>query len=85
MALGVRELVTAWPNLLEAVKSGAILRCRGWPLAGIVAAMFGLICALGVLGDALRDALDRRTAWAFASRLASPALGVLVPVDRPDR
>jgi ABC-type dipeptide/oligopeptide/nickel transport system permease subunit len=31
-----------------------------WPLAGTVAAMFGLIYSLSVVGDALRDALDPR-------------------------
>jgi peptide/nickel transport system permease protein len=31
-----------------------------WPLAGTVTAMFLLIYALSVLGDALRDALDPR-------------------------
>ena len=33
-----------------------------WPLAGTVTAMFGLIYSLSVVGDALRDALDPRTA-----------------------
>ena len=33
-----------------------------WPLAGTVAAMFGLIYSLSVVGDSLRDALDPRTA-----------------------
>jgi len=31
-----------------------------WPLVGTVVAMFGLIYALSVVGDALRDALDPR-------------------------
>ena len=29
-----------------------------WPLAGVVMAMFFIIYALNVAGDALRDALD---------------------------
>lgn len=38
--------------------SGELVQSIWWPLAGVVAAMFFVIYALNVVGDALRDALD---------------------------
>lgn len=38
--------------------SGELVQSIWWPLAGVVLAMFFVIYALNVLGDALRDALD---------------------------
>jgi peptide/nickel transport system permease protein len=38
--------------------SGELVQGIWWPLAGVVVAMFFLIYALNVVGDALRDALD---------------------------
>ena len=38
--------------------SGELVQGIWWPLAGVVLAMFFLIYALNVVGDALRDALD---------------------------
>jgi peptide/nickel transport system permease protein len=38
--------------------AGELVQSIWWPLAGVVLAMFFVIYALNVVGDALRDALD---------------------------
>jgi peptide/nickel transport system permease protein len=56
LGIGIQE-GTSW-GLLIAGAAQDLTNGIWWPLAGTVAAMFGLIYSLSVLGDALRDALD---------------------------
>jgi ABC-type dipeptide/oligopeptide/nickel transport system permease subunit len=47
----------SWGTMISDA-SGELVQGIWWPLAGVVLAMFFLIYALNVVGDALRDALD---------------------------
>lgn len=58
LGLGVQD-GASW-GLLISGASQDLTNDIWWPLAGTVAAMFGLVYALSVVGDALRDALDPR-------------------------
>lgn len=60
LGLGIQD-GASW-GLLISGASQDLTNDIWWPLAGTVAAMFGLIYSLSVVGDALRDALDPRTA-----------------------
>lgn len=56
LGLGIQD-GASW-GLLIAGASQDLVNGIWWPLAGTVAAMFAMIYALSVVGDALRDALD---------------------------
>ncbi len=58
LGLGIQD-GASW-GLLISGASQDLTNGIWWPLAGTVAAMFGLIYSLSVIGDALRDALDPR-------------------------
>lgn len=58
LGLGVQD-GASW-GLLISGASQDLTNDIWWPLAGTVVAMFGLVYALSVVGDALRDALDPR-------------------------
>ncbi|MCY4643835.1 MAG: ABC transporter permease subunit [Bacteriovoracales bacterium] len=56
LGLGVQE-IPSWGKMIDDAKL-ELARGVWWQLAGAVAAMFVLVWALNILGDALRDALD---------------------------
>lgn len=56
LGIGIQD-GASW-GLLIAGAAQDLVNDVWWPLAGAVAAMFGLIYSLSVLGDGLRDALD---------------------------
>ncbi len=47
----------SWGTMIQD-STGELAQGIWWPLAGVTAAMFAIIYALNVVGDALRDALD---------------------------
>lgn len=47
----------SWGTMIQDA-TGELAQGIWWPLAGVTAAMFAIIYALNVVGDALRDALD---------------------------
>jgi peptide/nickel transport system permease protein len=47
----------SWGSMISSAP-GELVNGIWWPLAGVVAAMFFIIYALNVVGDAMRDALD---------------------------
>ena len=48
---------SSWGSMIQAAEKELVTGVW-WPLAGVVMAMFFIIYALNVAGDALRDALD---------------------------
>jgi peptide/nickel transport system permease protein len=56
LGVGVQD-GSSWGTMISDA-SGELVQGIWWPLAGVVVAMFFLIYALNVVGDALRDALD---------------------------
>jgi ABC-type dipeptide/oligopeptide/nickel transport system permease subunit len=56
LGVGVQD-GSSWGTMISDA-SGELVQGIWWPLAGTVLAMFFLIYALNVVGDALRDALD---------------------------
>lgn len=56
LGVGVQD-GASWGTMVSD-SSGELVQGIWWPLAGVVIAMFFLIYALNVVGDALRDALD---------------------------
>jgi peptide/nickel transport system permease protein len=56
LGVGVQD-GASWGTMISDA-SGELVQGIWWPLAGTVLAMFFLIYALNVVGDALRDALD---------------------------
>ena len=56
LGVGVQD-GASWGTMISDA-SGELVQGIWWPLAGVVLAMFFLIYALNVVGDALRDALD---------------------------
>lgn len=58
LGVGVQD-GASWGTMISDA-SGELVQGIWWPLAGTVLAMFFLIYALNVVGDALRDALDPR-------------------------
>ena len=48
---------SSWGSMIQAAEKELVTGVW-WPLAGVVLAMFFIIYALNVAGDALRDALD---------------------------
>lgn len=56
LGLGVQDS-PSWGRMIDDAKL-ELARGVWWQLAGAVLAMFILVCALNVLGDAVRDALD---------------------------
>lgn len=49
----------SWGLLIQDAENG-LMSGNGWPIAFTSAALFGIVLALQVFGDALRDALDPR-------------------------
>ena len=58
LGVGVQD-GSSWGSMISDA-TGELVQGIWWPLAGVVLAMFVLIYALNVIGDALRDALDPR-------------------------
>jgi ABC-type dipeptide/oligopeptide/nickel transport system permease subunit len=56
LGVGVQD-GSSWGTMISDA-AGELVQGIWWPLAGVVLAMFVLIYALNVIGDALRDALD---------------------------
>jgi ABC-type dipeptide/oligopeptide/nickel transport system permease subunit len=56
LGVGVQD-GSSWGTMISDA-AGELVHGIWWPLAGVVLAMFVLIYALNVIGDALRDALD---------------------------
>lgn len=56
LGVGIQD-GASWGTMISDA-SGELVQSIWWPLAGVVLAMFFVIYALNVLGDALRDALD---------------------------
>jgi len=56
LGVGIQD-GSSWGTMISDA-SGELVQSIWWPLAGVVTAMFFVIYALNVLGDALRDALD---------------------------
>lgn len=56
LGVGVQD-GSSWGTMISDA-AGELVQGIWWPLAGVVVAMFLLIYALNVIGDALRDALD---------------------------
>src|SRR6185295_10173708 len=56
LGVGVQD-GSSWGTMISDA-TGELVQGIWWPLAGVVLAMFVLIYALNVIGDALRDALD---------------------------
>jgi peptide/nickel transport system permease protein len=56
LGVGIQD-GSSWGTMISDA-SGELVQSIWWPLAGVVGAMFFVIYALNVLGDALRDALD---------------------------
>jgi peptide/nickel transport system permease protein len=56
LGVGIQD-GSSWGTMISDA-SGELVQSIWWPLAGVVMAMFFVIYALNVLGDALRDALD---------------------------
>jgi ABC-type dipeptide/oligopeptide/nickel transport system permease subunit len=56
LGVGIQD-GSSWGTMI-ADASGELVQRIWWPLTGVVVAMFFVIYALNVLGDALRDALD---------------------------
>ncbi|MCH7708277.1 MAG: ABC transporter permease [Myxococcales bacterium] len=56
LGVGIQD-GASWGTMV-ADATGELVNGIWWPLAGVTAAMFAVIYALNVVGDALRDALD---------------------------
>lgn len=56
LGVGVQD-GSSWGTMISD-SAGELVQGIWWPLAGVVVAMFLIIYALNVVGDALRDALD---------------------------
>ena len=56
LGVGIQD-GSSWGTMISDA-AGELVQSIWWPLAGVVVAMFFLIYALNVVGDALRDALD---------------------------
>jgi peptide/nickel transport system permease protein len=56
LGVGIQD-GSSWGTMISDA-SGEMVQSIWWPLAAVVGAMFFVIYALNVLGDALRDALD---------------------------
>jgi ABC-type dipeptide/oligopeptide/nickel transport system permease subunit len=56
LGVGIQD-GSSWGTMISDA-AGELVQSIWWPLAGVVSAMFFVIYALNVLGDALRDALD---------------------------
>lgn len=56
LGVGIQD-GASWGTMISDA-AGELVQSIWWPLAGVVLAMFFVIYALNVLGDALRDALD---------------------------
>jgi ABC-type dipeptide/oligopeptide/nickel transport system permease subunit len=56
LGVGVQD-GSSWGTMISDA-TGELVQGIWWPLAGVVVAMFVLIYALNVIGDALRDVLD---------------------------
>ena len=56
--LGVGIQTGASWGMMISDAAGELIKGVWWPLTGVVLAMFFIIYALNVCGDALRDALD---------------------------
>ena len=56
LGVGIQD-GSSWGTMISDA-AGELVQSIWWPLAGVVMAMFFLIYALNVVGDALRDALD---------------------------
>lgn len=56
LGVGIQD-GSSWGTMISDA-SGELVQSIWWPLAGVVLAMFFVIYALNVVGDALRDALD---------------------------
>jgi peptide/nickel transport system permease protein len=56
LGVGIQD-GSSWGTMISDA-AGELVQGVWWPLAGVVLAMFVLIYALNVIGDALRDALD---------------------------
>jgi peptide/nickel transport system permease protein len=58
LGVGIQD-GASWGTMISDA-SGELVQGIWWPLSGVVLAMFFIIYALNVVGDALRDALDPR-------------------------
>ena len=58
LGVGIQD-GSSWGSMISDA-SGELVQGKWWPLLGVVIAMFMIIYALNVVGDALRDALDPR-------------------------
>jgi peptide/nickel transport system permease protein len=56
LGVGIQD-GSSWGTMISD-SAGELVQSIWWPLAGVVLAMFFVIYALNVVGDALRDALD---------------------------
>lgn len=56
LGVGIQD-GASW-GIMVADATGELVNGIWWPLAGVTSAMFAVIYALNVVGDALRDALD---------------------------
>jgi peptide/nickel transport system permease protein len=56
LGVGIQD-GSSWGTMISDA-AGELVQSIWWPLAGVVLAMFFVIYALNVVGDALRDALD---------------------------
>ncbi len=56
LGVGIQD-GASWGTMV-ADATGELVNGIWWPLAGVAAAMFAVIYALNVVGDALRDSLD---------------------------
>jgi peptide/nickel transport system permease protein len=56
LGVGVQD-GASWGTMISDA-SGELVQGIYWPLCGVVLAMFVIVYALNVVGDALRDALD---------------------------
>jgi ABC-type dipeptide/oligopeptide/nickel transport system permease subunit len=58
LGVGIQD-GASWGSMISDA-AGELVQGKWWPLLGVVIAMFMIIYALNVVGDALRDALDPR-------------------------
>jgi peptide/nickel transport system permease protein len=56
LGVGIQD-GSSWGTMISDA-AGELVQGIWWPLVGVVLAMFFIIYALNVAGDALRDALD---------------------------
>lgn len=61
LGVGVGDGVGSWGNMINAARDELAREpLIWWNLAGATGAMFGIVLAFNILGDALRDAIDPR-------------------------